>query len=119
MATLQDFKNIISNAAADLDTEVLIAGPVDYAITEVWYDGRYEKVWVEVIEIPNRPEPKPPEVIMLHKGQELRRPRITDEEAEEMERKQIATDEMAAYEKYYEKEPGVDIEDLTPREMEE
>ena len=96
MATLRDFQNIISNAAADPDTEVLMAGPVDYTITEVWYDGKREKVWVEI-----------------------RRPRITDEEAEEMERKQIATDEMAAYEKYYEKEPGVDIEDLTPREMEE
>jgi len=87
MATLRDFQNIISNAAADRDTEVFIAGPVDYAITEVWYDGKREKVWVEIIEIPKTPD-------------DLRMGKITDEEAEELERKQIATDEMAAYEKY-------------------
>lgn len=41
---------------------------------------------------------------------------LTEEEAKELERKQVATDEMATGEKYYEKERGLDIEDLTPEE---
>ena len=61
MAMLRDFQNIISNAAADLEAKVfVVAGPVHYEITEVWYDVAHEKVWIEI-----------------------RRPRITDAEAEE------------------------------------